>query len=104
MLQADSKKNYEEKPKIIGLLSEFGRIGYVTKREKFKKKMTDKTFKPILVGYVENHTWETYRLYNPDTKRFIMTKVVKWEDWKMTNKEETLNIFCKVHTKCWCQV
>ena len=36
------KKLYGEKPKIIGSLSEFGRIGYFTKREKSKKKMTDK--------------------------------------------------------------
>ena len=28
---------YGEKPKIIGLFSEFGRIGYVTKQEKSKK-------------------------------------------------------------------
>ena len=28
---------YEEKPKIIGFLSEFGHIAYVTKKEKIRK-------------------------------------------------------------------
>ena len=37
--------------KIIGSLSEFGRIEYVTKWDKLKKKITDKTFKAMLVGY-----------------------------------------------------
>ena len=47
---------YGENPKIIGLFSEFGRIGYVTKRDKFKKKMIDKTFRSIIVGYADNHS------------------------------------------------
>ena len=34
---------YGEKPKIIGLFSDFGRIANVTKRDKIKKQMTDKT-------------------------------------------------------------
>ena len=59
------KKIYGEKTKIIGLFSEFGRIRYVTKREKFKKQMTDKKIKAIMVGCAKNHTRETYKLYNP---------------------------------------
>ena len=67
----------------IGLFSEFGRIGYVTKRDKFRKQMTDKTFKAIMVGYSDNHTRGTYKLYNPETKRVIMTRDVKWDYWKI---------------------
>ena len=48
-----------EKPNIIGFFSEFGRTGYVNKRENLKKKMTDKTFKVIMVGYANNHTRDT---------------------------------------------
>ena len=47
---------YGEKPKTIGSFSEFGRFGYVTKREEFRKQMTDKTLKTIMVGYSDNHT------------------------------------------------
>ena len=86
---------YGESPKIVGLFSEFGRIGYVTKQEKFKKQMTDKTFKAIMVGYSDNYTRGTYKLYNPETNIFIMTRGVKWADWKMTNPAETLKMFRK---------
>ena len=36
------KNFYGKEPKIIGLFSEFGRIGYVTKRKNTKKQMTEK--------------------------------------------------------------
>ena len=84
---------YGEKPKIVGLFLEFGRIGYVTKRDKFRKQMTVKTFKSIAVGYVDNNTRDTYKLYNPETKRVVMTRDVTWADWKMTNPAETLKMF-----------
>ena len=53
---------YGENLKIIGLLSDFGRIGYFTKRKKFKKKMTEKKFKAIMFGYGRNHMRDTYKL------------------------------------------
>ena len=55
--------------------------------------MTDKTFKAIMVGYYDNHTRDTYKLYNPETKRVIMTRDVKWEDRKNTDPTETLKMF-----------
>ena len=56
---------------------ESGLIGYVTKQDKYKNKMTDKTFKAIMVGYADNHTRDTYKLYNPETNIVIMTRDVK---------------------------
>ena len=84
---------YGEKPKIIGSLSDFGHIVYVTKWDKFRKKMKDKTFKAIMVGYANNCTRDTYNLYNPEKKRVIMTRDVKWADWKNTDPAETLKMF-----------
>ena len=84
---------YKKKPKIIGLFSYFGRIVFVTKQDKFKKQMTDKTFKAIMVGYANNHTRDTYKLYNLETKRVIMPRDIKWEEWKMNDSEETLKMF-----------
>ena len=55
--------------------------------------MTYKTYKAIMVGYKGNHTRDTYKLYNSDIKRVIMTRDVKWEEWKITYPEETLKIF-----------
>ena len=65
------------------MFSEFGRIVYVTKWDKFKKKITDKTFKAIMVGYANNHTRDTYKFYNPETKIVIMARDVKRADWKL---------------------
>ena len=59
--------------------------------------MTDKTFKAIMVGYTENNMRDTYKLYNPDIKKVIMTRDVKWADWKMTDPEDNLNMFHKAH-------
>ena len=78
---------YGEKPNIIVSFSDIVRIIYVTRREKVRKQMTDKTYKAIMVGYVDNHTRDTYKLYNHDTKRFIMTRDVNWEQWKITDPE-----------------
>ena len=68
---------YGEKPNIIGLFSEFGCIAYITKRDKLKKHITEKIYNTIMVGYTYNNTRDTYKLYNPDNKRVIMTRGVK---------------------------
>ena len=83
----------QEKSKIIGLFSEFGCIRYVTKQEKFKKQIIDKVFKAIMVGYAENNTRDTYKLFNLETKRVIMTRDINWEDWKNTDAAEILKMF-----------
>ena len=79
------------------MVSEFGCISYVTKRYKFNNKMIDKTFEAIMVGYTDNNTKDTYKLYNPDTKRFIMTRDVKWADWTMPDTSDTLKMSHKAH-------
>ena len=76
---------------------EFGRIGYVTKRYKIQNQITDNIFTAVMVGYADNNMRYTYKLYNPKTKRVIMTRDVKWMDWKNTDPAETLKIFCEAH-------
>ena len=39
----------------------------------------------------------TYKLYNPDTKRAIINRYVKWEDWKVTYPSETMKMFREAH-------
>ena len=53
---------YREKFKVIVSFLEFGCVGYIAKREKFRNKMTDKKFKVIMVGYAANNTRDTYKL------------------------------------------
>ena len=45
-----------------------------------------------MVGYSNNNTRGVYKLHNPETKIFIMTRDFKWADWKMTNPAETLKM------------
>ena len=98
VVQKNSVENFHgDKPNIIDSLSEFGRITYITKQYAFKKQITDNTFKDIMGVYRENHTRDTYKLYNTETKRAIITWDIKWVDWKMTDPAETLKIFCEAH-------
>ena len=79
-LQAVQKSHLEfstGKKKIIGLLSEFGRIAYVTNTEKIRKQMKENTYNSILVGYADNHTRDVYNLNNPETKRVFISKKIK---------------------------
>ena len=46
-----------------------------------------------MVRYADNHMRDTYKLYNPDTTRVIMTRDVKWADWKITDPTENLKMF-----------
>ena len=56
--------------------------------------MKEKTYKTIMVGYADNHKKDTYKLYNTDTNRVIMTRYIKWGEWKMIDSLETLKILC----------
>jgi hypothetical protein len=78
-------------------LVEFGRIGYVTDRTKFKAKMAEKATKCIMVGYATNHSSDTYRVYDPLTKKVRLSRDVKWAEWKRTDPSETMKIFSKEH-------
>ena len=56
-----------------------------------------KTLKSITVGYAANNTRDTYKFYNHDTKRVVVTRGVNWVGWKMTDPAETLKMFRKAH-------
>ena len=50
---------YGERPKNIGLLSYFGPIEYVKKREKVKRQTKVNMYKEIMVQYADNHNVDT---------------------------------------------
>ena len=52
-------------------------------------------FKAIIVGYAENHTRDTYKFYNPETKKVVMTLDIQWANWKNTDPAQTLKMFSK---------
>ena len=50
--------------------------------------MTQKTYKAIMVGNAYNHTRDRYKFYKPEIKRFITTRDVKWEEWKLNTQRK----------------
>jgi len=74
-------------------LIEFGRIGYVTVRKQIKKKWTDKSVKCVMVGYADDHSGDTYRMYDPMTNTVRCTRDVKWAAWTRSDPKETMKIF-----------
>ena len=79
--------------KWVKNLVEFGRVAVVNKREKVSGKMKEKGFPAMMVGYALNHGAGTYRLYNPKTKRIIISRDVKWMDYKPKQLEVEFDVF-----------
>jgi hypothetical protein len=93
----NKKSPYElftgKQSKLYGRLVEFGRIGQVPIRAKFKGKWKEKSYRAIMVGYAKNHSADTYRLYNPIRKSIIENRDVTWLDWNRLNPARNLSIF-----------
>ena len=47
----------------------------------------------IMVGYAKNSTPDTYRMYNPKTKKVCQTRDVTWMDWKRQDPQRDGSIF-----------
>jgi hypothetical protein len=69
------------KPTVYANLQPFGRIGYVTKRNKIKRKFSEKSVKCICLGHAENHAEDVYRTYNTETNSTQFSRNIKWADW-----------------------
>ncbi|KAI2505738.1 GAG-pre-integrase domain [Fragilaria crotonensis] len=68
--------------RIIGHLQPFGRIAYVTNREKLRAKLDARSKKCVFVGYAQDHSGDTYKFYDPATKQTIMSRDVhQWMEW-----------------------
>ena len=56
-------------PKMIKRPIQFGRIGFVTKRDKIRGKWKTRAQRCAMVGYAEDHSGDVYRMYNPLTQK-----------------------------------
>ena len=73
------EKFYGHPPKLtMKHMIEFGRIGYVTDRKQFKQKHKARANPFVMVGYALNHSIDTYRMYNPKTRKVVITRDVRW--------------------------
>jgi hypothetical protein len=64
-----------------GNLIQWGRVGFVTVRDKYIKKLENRAMKCVFVGYADDHSQHTYRFFNPKTRQIIMSRDVTWADW-----------------------
>ena len=82
-------------PKILKGLIQFGRVGYVTIRDKFKTKFSPKSKRCLMVGYAEDHQYNVYRMYNPTSRKIILSRDVVWGAWERMNShsDKSVNTF-----------
>ncbi len=61
------------KHRILHHLRPFGRVAHITNQSKIKAMLEPKSVKCIFVGYVDDHSGDTYKFYNPATKQTILS-------------------------------
>jgi transposase InsO family protein len=94
------EKFYKKKPQLQPVdLIQFGRIGYVTKRDKFQSKYKPKAYKCLFMGYSPYHSINTYRLYNPMTRKVILSRDVKWSPWNTADPQQSLRHHNNIYMK-----
>ena len=59
-------------------LQPFGRMGFVTIRTKIKRKLAKRSFKAFMVGKPKHHGRDSYYMYNPKTRRVIVSRDIQW--------------------------
>ena len=74
-------------------LIEFGCIGYVTSWKMIQTKWVESTVKCIMVGYSDEHSGDTYQMFDPMTNKVRNTCDVRWAEWKRTDPAEDMKIF-----------
>ena len=71
----------------------FGRLGYITIRDKIRSKLKPKATICVFVGYAMQHSPNTYRFYNPSTRSIILSRDVSWSSWQTVDPKQTLNLY-----------
>ena len=70
----------------VGHLKVFGSTAYAHIPKKFRKKLDKITTTGYLVGYQPNS--KGYRIFNPDTRKIIITRSVKFDESKMKENND----------------
>ena len=93
-MSPNSKFNNEDDLNITNM-QPFGRIGFVTIRNKMKRKLSKRSFKAIMVGIPKHHSNDNYYMYNPETKRIIISRDIKWAPFERPTFYEGLEEILK---------
>ncbi|KAI2509179.1 hypothetical protein MHU86_5189 [Fragilaria crotonensis] len=67
---------------ILGHLQPFCWIAYITDRKKFKAMLDVRATTCVFIGYVVDHSGDTYKFYNPETQStFLSRNIHQWMEW-----------------------
>ena len=92
-MSPNSKLNNEDDLNISNMQS-LG-IGFVTTRNKMKKKLSTKSFKAIMVDIPRHHSNKNYYMYNPETKQIIISRDIRQAPFKRPTFYEELEEILK---------
>ena len=67
--------------RFLKYLQPFGRVAHIARHSSTRTRMSPKGLKVIFIGYPEDHAGDTYRLYNPLTRKCLMSRNVTWMEW-----------------------
>lgn len=87
------KKFYGKDNEIKNHLRSFGEVGIVTFRKGNKSNKIKNRGQPcVMVGYSSEHPKGTYQMFDPKTRKVILTRDVNWigknyQKWKKSRKE-----------------
>ena len=68
----------KELPKFTAHLREWGEAGIVCTRDIKTSKLSNKGVLCMFVGYALQHAGDCYRMYNPKTKKIMISRDIKW--------------------------
>ena len=81
-VNGEVKTRYEHfhgtKPRYANHLKIWGTAGIVKLKTLKTTKLQDRGKVCIFVGYGSKHHWDTYRMFDADTKQIYITRDVKW--------------------------
>ena len=74
------KQFYGEDPKFVKYLRTWGEMGIVANHQnkKIRAKLADRGRPMMFVGYAEDHAGDVYRMWNPATKKIVLSRDIQW--------------------------
>ncbi|CAJ1945008.1 unnamed protein product [Cylindrotheca closterium] len=95
--QSSHQKFWKREARFARHLRTFGEMAVIKVHTKIKGKLKDRGRTVMFVGYADNSSGDTYKFYDPKTKRISSSRDVSWlnksyGDWKGIKKTNTLRL------------
>ena len=94
-------KFFNQPPKYFSKPRTFGEMGILKKNKKMFSKLENKGQSCMFMGYSEDHSPDTYRLYVLATRRLVIARDVLWLNAKYNETETTRIDEPNINTNLW---